>query len=171
MEAEDDLLYISSRWSPTSRDLQEVVLCLLPTLVILHVADMLFNRATNASNLLPSSLSLTQHSRSRPAVTVRFLGGPQKKLMRYSPCIQACEPQGSESQPRIPLPWICHLCLFERLVMLTTLRFPRSYQILLTFLHHQYPSLHRSCVCGCPQGNPRTSSTDTVVGLLPHFLS
>jgi hypothetical protein len=100
MEAENDLLYISRRWNPTSRDLQEIVLCLLPMLVI--------HRATNASNLLPSSLSLTQRSRSRPAVTVRFLGGHQQKLMRYSPCIQACEPQSSESQPRIPLPWICH---------------------------------------------------------------
>ena len=94
---------------------------------MIHVADMLFNHATNVSNLLPSSQSLIQRFRSCPAVTVRFLGGPLQKLMRYSPCIQVCEPPSS--QLRIPLPWFCSLCLFERLVMLITLRFPRSHQI------------------------------------------
>jgi hypothetical protein len=102
MEAENDLLYISRRWNPTSRDLQEIVLCLLPTLVIHHVTDMLFNRATNASNLLPSSLSLTQRSRSRPAVTVRFLGGAPAKtdtLFPMHPSLRASEFRVPTSHP------------------------------------------------------------------------
>jgi hypothetical protein len=74
----DDLLYIPRRWNPTSRDLQDIALCLLPRLVILHVADMLFNRATNVSNLLPFSLSLTQRLRPCPAVTVASLVGLSK---------------------------------------------------------------------------------------------
>jgi hypothetical protein len=44
--------------------------------------------------------------------------------MRYSPRIQACEPP--RSQIRIPPLSICHLGFFEHMVMLTTLRFPRS---------------------------------------------
>jgi len=100
-----------------------------PGPIIVHVEDMLLlNRVTNVYNLLLSSLILTQRSPSCPAATVRFVVGPQQQLMQYSPCTKACVPPSS--QLRIPLPWICHLCLFEWLVMLTTLRFPRSHRIL-----------------------------------------
>ena len=74
----DDLLYIPRRWNPTSRDLQDIALCLPPRLVILNVADMLLNRATNVSNLLPFSLSLTQRLRPCPAVTVASWVGLSK---------------------------------------------------------------------------------------------
>ena len=96
LEAEDVLLYISRRLSPTSRDLQEIILCLLPgfnelsfSTLQTYCSENSVNHATKVSNLLPSSLCLT-HGR-RP-----FLKQTPAKLMRYSPCIQACEPPSSQ---------------------------------------------------------------------------
>ncbi|KAI0277360.1 hypothetical protein BGY98DRAFT_628590 [Russula aff. rugulosa BPL654] len=80
MEAGDDrrsLVYPETLESDVSRSTR-IALCLLPRLVILHVADMLFNRATNVSNLLPFSLSLTQRLRPCPAVTVASWVGLSK---------------------------------------------------------------------------------------------
>ncbi len=40
IQAENNLLYIPRCQVPTTRNLQEIVLCLVPRLVIVHIADL-----------------------------------------------------------------------------------------------------------------------------------